>query len=52
MNPLADMLRQYGSQGSGMEDRPAYVAYQLACQESGKTPLPYQAWVAAGKPKG
>lgn len=34
-----------------MDDRGAYVAYVSACQEAGSKALPYQAWVAAGRPK-
>jgi hypothetical protein len=29
-----------------------YKDYVLACQESGKKPLTFDAWIAAGKPKG
>jgi len=38
--------------GSVSGDRAAYTNYVLACQESGKTPLAFPAWVAAGKPGG
>jgi hypothetical protein len=34
-----------------LDDRGAYLAYREACDEAGKTPLPYPAWVAAGKPR-
>ena len=36
--------------GSAMGDMGAYREYVITCAELGKTPLPYEAWIKAGKP--
>jgi hypothetical protein len=34
----------------GMANETSYRDYQIACMESGRTPMPHAEWVKAGKP--
>jgi hypothetical protein len=52
MASLADLASGAPPQTDAIGDMMAYRKYVIACSEMGRSPLPFDQWVAAGKPPG